>query len=343
MGECLILKAGTGTDTSNATAKSEYILSGYTAYVNDMLITGTMVNHGSISNELSAGDIVKIKKGYYELSTLTVKTLASQTEATAISSDILASKTAWVNGALLTGDMINRGAVTYGLPINGAYTIPSGFHNGAGKVTQSIATQGGTTITPWISNVLACAAGRYTTGAIWVAGDGNLVSGNIRKGVSIFGVGGSFEGPRFWIYNRGHNPYQLKALTKFDNMWYDPQCVSFGSDHIEKIGGSGYKFSIGPSIPIDLTSFKYLTVNMSGYVTFNTGKQVTNLGFRCLTSAGYYSVQMFNRDDIRYDSPVSLTLGLNRTIVGPTTKMMFHEYYERVKLDELCIYEIYAH
>ena len=216
MGECLILKAGAGTDTSNATANAEHILSGYTAYVNDMLVTGTMVNHGSVSNELSAGDSVELEKGYYELSTLTVKTLASQTKATAISSDILAPKTAWVNGAIITGNMVNRGAVTYGLPINGAYTIPSGFHNGAGKVTQSIATQGGTTVTPRTSNVLACAAGRYTTGAIWVAGDGNLVSGNIRKGVSIFGVGGSLigypSGPTD-IYNRGYNPYGLHGYA----------------------------------------------------------------------------------------------------------------------------------
>ena len=262
MGECLILKAGAGTDTSNATANAEHILSGYTAYVNDMLVTGTMVNHGSVSNELSAGDSVELEKGYYELSTLTVKTLASQTKATAISSDILAPKTAWVNGAIITGNMVNRGAVTYGLPINGAYTIPSGFHNGAGKVTQSIATQDGWTVTPRSSNVLACDAGRYTTGAIWVAGDGNLVSGNIRKGVSIFGVGGSFEGPAsnpYWLYRNGLQNGQTVTGTG-----------SSKNEGSEIYVDGPYGSSITFVNLVDMTNYKYLKVR--GHSTMDGGR-----------------------------------------------------------------------
>lgn len=55
----------------------------------------------------------------------------------------------------------------------------------------SVPTQGATTITPGTSAKTAVAAGRYTTGAVTVAGDGDLVAGNIKTGVNIFGVTGT--------------------------------------------------------------------------------------------------------------------------------------------------------
>ncbi len=61
-------------------------------------------------------------------------------------------------------------------------------------VTGTIPSQAGTTIIPGTSDKTAVAAGRYTTGAVTVAGDSNLIAGNIKKGVNIFGVTGSLIG-----------------------------------------------------------------------------------------------------------------------------------------------------
>ena len=63
-----------------------------------------------------------------------------------------------------TGTMPNRGAVNQSLAINGSYTIPAGFHNGSGKVTQSVKTKGAQTYTPGTTNQ-TIAAGQYLTGA----------------------------------------------------------------------------------------------------------------------------------------------------------------------------------
>lgn len=92
-----------------------------------------------------------------------------------------------------TGTMPNRGAVNQSLAINGSYTIPAGYHNGSGKVTQSIPTQGGSTTTPGTANKTIVAANRYVSGNINVAGDPNLIAANIVKGKTIFGVPGSAE------------------------------------------------------------------------------------------------------------------------------------------------------
>lgn len=91
------------------------------------------------------------------------------------------------------GTMPNRGAVNQSLAINGSYTIPAGYHNGSGKVTQSIPTQGGSTTTPGTANKTIVAANRYVSGNINVAGDPNLIAANIVKGKTIFGVPGSAE------------------------------------------------------------------------------------------------------------------------------------------------------
>lgn len=60
--------------------------------------------------------------------------------------------------------------------------------------TEQLTTQAAKTITPSTSSQTAVASGRYTTGAVTVAGDANLKAENIAEGVSIFGVTGTHSG-----------------------------------------------------------------------------------------------------------------------------------------------------
>ena len=57
--------------------------------------------------------------------------------------------------------------------------------------TLQLTTQAGKTVTPGTSQQTAVAAQRYTTGAVNVAGDANLIAANIISGKTIFGVSGS--------------------------------------------------------------------------------------------------------------------------------------------------------
>ena len=88
--------------------------------------------------------------------------------------------------------------------ITASSTYSAGFTNeGTVSNTYQLSTQSAKTITPRTSSQTAVASGRYTTGAITVAGDSDLVAGNIRNGVNIFGVTGTYKGAEIGVEGRG--------------------------------------------------------------------------------------------------------------------------------------------
>ncbi len=111
---------------------------------------------------------------------------------TATASDVLSGKTIGTEEGLATGTMPNHGALNQVLSINGNYIIPAGYHNGSGKVTQSITSKGSQTFTPGTTNQ-TIAAGQYLSGAQTIEGNANLVEDNIKEGVNIFGKIGKLK------------------------------------------------------------------------------------------------------------------------------------------------------
>lgn len=64
---------------------------------------------------------------------------------------------------------------------------------GTTSATKQLPTQGAQTFTPGTTNK-TIESGKYLTGVQTIKGDSNLVANNIRSGVSIFGVSGTYEG-----------------------------------------------------------------------------------------------------------------------------------------------------
>lgn len=86
----------------------------------------------------------------------------------------------------------------------------------SGKVTGTIQSQGAQTITPGTSNQII-QAGKYLSGAQTILGDSDLIPGNIKNGVSIFGVSGTYSGQTGYeairFYNSGITVSSNTQLT----------------------------------------------------------------------------------------------------------------------------------
>lgn len=135
----------------------------------------------------TSAQTIKADSGYDGLSQVTVPAVSG----TAVAGDVLSGKTfASASGIAQSGTMANNGAVNQTLAINGTYTIPSGYHNGSGKVTQNITTKGAAIYTPSTTDQII-SSGQYLSGTQTIKGDSKLIPSNIVSGVTIFGVTGT--------------------------------------------------------------------------------------------------------------------------------------------------------
>lgn len=87
--------------------------------------------------------------------------------------------------------------------------------NSSVSLTASVTTKAAATYTPTTSNQ-TIASGTYLTGTQTISGDSNLVAGNIKKGTSIFGVTGTYEGSGGSSKNvQMYNDYDYVTATSY--------------------------------------------------------------------------------------------------------------------------------
>ena len=115
---------------------------------------------------------------------------ADTQDATVAVAEILEGKTAYARGAKLTGTMPNKGAVSGTIATKEAYTIPMGFHDGSGTVSLD-ATE-----------------------------SAKLIGGNIKSGVTILGVEGTFSGETVTAQTKSVTP-TMSAQTVLPDEGYD--------------------------------------------------------------------------------------------------------------------------
>lgn len=102
--------------------------------------------------------------------------------------DVLAGKmTVDEEGEQLIGTMPNNGAWGTSLAINASVTIPVGYHNGDGKITQLVPTAGGQTVNPLASQQTVNTSGKYMIGNVVVNPISLPAASDLRQGVNWYG------------------------------------------------------------------------------------------------------------------------------------------------------------
>ena len=113
------------------------------------------------------------------------------TDADATASEILYGKTAYVNKNKITGEMTNNGAVSGTISTKaGTYTVPAGYHSGLGSVSIDSTEQG------------------------------KIIATNIKSGVTILGVEGTYSGESVTATSISVTPY-LTSKTYLPPSGYD--------------------------------------------------------------------------------------------------------------------------
>ena len=108
------------------------------------------------------------------------------TDATALPSEILSTKTAYVNKNKITGEMPNRGAVSATISTLSPYTIQNGYHDGSGTV------------------------------AIAPSESAKIIAGNIKSGVEILGVTGTYTGESITAQSKVITPTTSQQVVTAD-------------------------------------------------------------------------------------------------------------------------------
>ena len=173
--------------------------------------------------------------------------------------DIIAQIQTALEGKASAAPTLQEKTVT---PSTSAQTVtPDSGYDGLSEVTvaaipssyvKPTTTKTATTYTPTTSNQ-TIAAGTYCSGAQTIKGDSNLVAGNIKKGVSLFGLTGTHEGG-------SGGSVDTCSLTISFGAFGDPShvyisCTQYQDDTIES----------------------FMLIADGGYVTFSSPYTISNI------------------------------------------------------------------
>lgn len=109
-------------------------------------------------------------------------------DATVAVAEMLKGKTAYARGTKLTGSMPNNGAVSGTIStLDGTYTVPQGYHDGSGTVTIDSTEKA------------------------------KLLAGNIKAGITILGVEGSYTGEAITAQSKTVTPKTTQQTIQPDS------------------------------------------------------------------------------------------------------------------------------
>ena len=244
-----------GIDLDVITAKPEDVRAGKVIVDKDgEPLTGTLPDRGSWGvAELAAGASVTIPAGIHDgTGRVMAKSLADQTP-----------------GNLAADNMLSD-----------AY----GYSNGV-RVNGGIASMGAQTVTPGAAVQKVSCRGKYMTGDVTVQAVAGLTAENIKKGVTVGGVAGTWEGyvanPTD-LYYRGANPAGFYVSdtgegfgsASFDGVYITATTTTTSANSVTLAAGHTYNLSGYSRLVIELNVIKAPPYyNSNGGLFFKNGSE----------------------------------------------------------------------
>lgn len=194
----------------------------------------------------------------------------------ATKNDIRTGKKAYVNGSLITGEFagIDTTISTNAATKNHILSDKKAYVNGS-LVTGNIPSKGADTYTPG-TDTQTIDSGYYLSGTQYIEGDSNLKGSNIKKGVSIFGVNGTYE-PDIGTCTVALSATGIVRITAVEH-------IQYVSGELTRVTNTYNKASVTLNNVVS-DSIMFVTVNT--YVDVNSS---TMNGIQCIESADYYLV-----------------------------------------------------
>jgi hypothetical protein len=158
-----------------------------------------------------------------------------------------------------------RGSPALTLPVNGSQTLQAGYYSG-GTVSQSLPTMGAQSVGPGAQMITIPTAGKYMTGNITIKTTKNLIPSVIKKGVTVGGVTGTFEG---YVITDPNTLYKygtfngIQTVTAFRYFQNDlPGVMTLERDNIKIYSATTFRStSMVFDSPVNLTGLSKITVN----------------------------------------------------------------------------------
>ena len=151
-------------------------------------VGSTINNQDKTVNPSTSQQSITADSGYSGLGTVTINAMPAGS----------ATAPASISGSSATVST-GTNTLTFSKTISVTPTVSAGYvssgtaGNSNISLTASVTTKGAATITPTTTNQ-TISSGTYLTGTQTIVGDADLVAGNIKKNVQIFGVTGTYEG-----------------------------------------------------------------------------------------------------------------------------------------------------
>lgn len=159
---------------------------------------------------------------------------------------------------------LTKTGVTTTPTVSAGYVSSATASTATVTLTASVTTKGATTYTPTTTSQ-TIASDTYLTGAQTISGDANLVAGNIKSGVSIFGVSGSYAGSgssSVIVTNESNTTGTTAVITADDVTTLTTKSITANGTYTASTDGvDGYS-----SVTVNVSGGGSVTQDQDGYI-----------------------------------------------------------------------------